>query len=167
VVVLCIGAVACLAVDYDLLSQRHLTLPLPGLAARDIQDTFNQGRAGGKPHEAVDLLAPRGTPILAVEDGTIQKLFLSKPGGITIYEFEAKGIFCFYYAHLERYADGLKEGMPVKLGEVIGYVGTTGNAPPNTPHLHFAIFKLGPEKHWWQGMAINPYQLLMKLVKSH
>jgi murein DD-endopeptidase MepM/ murein hydrolase activator NlpD len=143
-----------------------LTLPIRGLTAHDIRDTFNQGRANGKPHEAADLLAPRGTPILAVEDGVIQKLFLSKPGGITIYEFDPQGIYCYYYAHLERYAEGLHEGMPVRLGEVIGYVGTSGNAPPNTPHLHFAIFRLGPEKHWWQGTAINPYPLLMKLVKS-
>ena len=143
-----------------------LTLPIQGLTARDIHDTFEQGRANGQPHEAVDLLAPRGTPILAVAAGVIQKLFLSKPGGITIYEFDPQGEYCYYYAHLERYAEGLHEGLAVSPGEVIGYVGTSGNAPPNTPHLHFAIFKLGPEKHWWQGTAINPYPLLIKLVKS-
>jgi murein DD-endopeptidase MepM/ murein hydrolase activator NlpD len=149
---------ACLAGD--------LTLPIRDLTARDIRDTFYEGRANGQPHEAVDLLAPRGTPILAVTEGVIQKLFLSKPGGITIYEFDPQGAYCYYYAHLERYAEGLHEGMTVNPGEVIGYVGTSGNAPPNTPHLHFAIFKLGPEKHWWQGTAINPYPLLIKLVKS-
>ena len=143
-----------------------LTLPIRGLTARDIHDTFNEGRSNGQPHEAVDLLAPRGTPILAVAAGVIQKLFLSKPGGITIYEFDPQGEYCYYYAHLERYAEGLHEGMRVRQGEVIGYVGTSGNAPPNTPHLHFAIFQLGPEKHWWQGTAINPYPLLIKLVKS-
>ena len=103
--------------------------------------------------------------MVAVEDGIIQKLFLSKPGGITIYEFDHVGVFCYYYAHLERYAAGLTEGMSVKRGDVIGYVGTTGNAPPETPHLHFAIFRLGPEKHWWQGTAIDPYPVLMELVK--
>jgi murein DD-endopeptidase MepM/ murein hydrolase activator NlpD len=151
--------------DYELLAQRKLTLPIRGLDARGIQDTFAQGRAGGKPHEATDILAPRGTPVLAIEDGVIQKLFLSKPGGITIYEFDRPGVFCYYYAHLERYAAGLTEGMSVKRGDIIGYVGTTGNAPPQTPHLHFAIFRLGPEKHWWQGTAIDPYPVLMKLVK--
>jgi len=151
--------------DYDLLSTRHLILPIEGLTVRDIHDTFDQGRAGGKPHEASDLLAPRGTPIMAVEDGVIQKLFLSKPGGLTIYEFDLQNVYCFYYAHLDRYAEGLREGMHVKQGEVIGYVGTSGNAPPNTPHLHFAIFKLGLEKRWWQGVAINPYPLLIKLAK--
>jgi len=163
--VLLAAALACLADDYDLLSKHHLTLPIEGLTARDIQDTFDQGRAGGKPHEASDLLAPRGTPIMAVDDGVIQKLFLSKPGGLTIYEFDRQGVYCYYYAHLDRYAEGLREGMHVRQGEVIGYVGTSGNAPPNTPHLHFAIFKLGLEKHWWQGVAINPYPLLMKLAK--
>jgi len=148
----------CLAGDF--------TLPVRGLTARDIRDTFNEGRASGQPHEAVDLLAPRGTPILAITAGVIQKLFLSKPGGITIYEFDPQGDYCYYYAHLDRYAEGLHEGMTVSPGEVIGYVGTSGNAPPNTPHLHFAIFKLGLEKHWWQGTAVNPYPLLIKLVKA-
>lgn len=151
--------------DYQRLMQRKLTVPIRGLIARDIEDTFRQGRAGGTLHEATDILAPRGTPILAIEDGVIQKLFLSKPGGLTIYEFDRQGVFCYYYAHLDHYTDGLKEGMPVNRGDVIGYVGTTGNAPPETPHLHFAIFRLGPEKHWWQGTAIDPYPLLMKLVK--
>jgi len=151
--------------DNELLARRELTLPIRGLVARDIRDTFAQGRAGGQLHEATDILAPRGTPVVAVEDGVIQKLFLSKPGGITIYEFDRVGVFCYYYAHLERYAPGLTEGMPVKRGDTIGYVGTTGNAPPETPHLHFAILRLGPEKHWWQGTAMDPYPVLMKLVK--
>ena len=122
-------------------------------------------RGEGKLHEATDILATRGAPVVAVEDGIIQKLFLSKPGGITIYEFDRAGVFCYYYAHLERYARGLAEGMSVKRGDVIGYVGTTGNAPPQTPHLHFAIFKLGPEKQWWKGTAIDPYPVLKKLAK--
>jgi murein DD-endopeptidase MepM/ murein hydrolase activator NlpD len=151
--------------DYQQLVQRKPGLPIRGLVARDIQDTFQQARSGERLHEATDILAPRGTPILAMEDGVIQKLFLSKPGGLTIYEFDRQGIFCYYYAHLDHYADGLQEGMPVKRGNVIGYVGTTGNAPPKTPHLHLAILRLGPEKHWWQGTAIDPYPLLMKLRK--
>jgi murein DD-endopeptidase MepM/ murein hydrolase activator NlpD len=151
--------------DYQELVQRKPGLPIRGLVARDIQDTFQQARSGGRLHEATDILAPRGTPIVAMEDGVIQKLFLSKPGGLTIYEFDRQGIFCYYYAHLDHYADRLQEGMPVERGNVIGYVGTTGNAPPKTPHLHLAIFRLGPEKHWWQGTAIDPYPLLMRLVK--
>jgi len=111
-----------------------------------LETDSGRARGGGKLHEAADILAPRGTPIVAVEDGVIQKLFLSKAGGLTVYEFDRQGIYCYYYAHLERYAGGLKEGMTVKRGDVIGFVGTTGNAPPQTPHLHFAIFKLGAER---------------------
>src|SRR6266852_7632721 len=152
--------------DYQRLLRRNLTLPIRSLGARDIQDTFKQSRPGGNPHEAMDIPAPRGTPVLAMEDGVIRKLFLSKPGGLTIYEFDREADFCYYYAHLDRYADGLKEGMSVNHGDVIGYVGTTGNAPVNTPHLHLAIFRLGPERRWWEGTAIDPFPLLIRLVDS-
>src|SRR6266568_2998011 len=157
---------AAAASDIPELLERNLTLPIRGLSARDIQDTFNQTRGEGRKHDATDILSPRGTPVLAMDDGVIQKLFLSKPGGLTIYEFDREQVFCFYYAHLDRYADGLKEGLPVHRGDVLGYVGTTGNAPPDTPHLHLAIFRLGPEKLWWQGIAIDPYPVLIHLLKS-
>ena len=137
---------------------RRLTLPVEGVRADQLVDTFDATRAGGT-HEALDILAPRGTPVLAVEDGHVEKLFLSKPGGITIYQFDPSGQYAYYYAHLDRYADGLAEKQQVRRGQVIGYVGTSGNAPPNTPHLHFAVFKLGPEKHWWQGEAIDPFPI--------
>jgi murein DD-endopeptidase MepM/ murein hydrolase activator NlpD len=139
-------------------------LPIAGLKVSDIRNSFHEGRTNGKPHEATDILAPRGTPVLAVQDGTIRKLFTSVPGGLTIYEFDPEEIYCYYYAHLDRYAEGLREGIQVNRGEVIGYVGVTGNAPVNTPHLHLAIFKLGPEKRWWQGVAIDPYPVLRKLA---
>ncbi len=105
-------------------------------------------------------MAPAGTPVRAAVDGTIQKLFLSKAGGNTIYEFDEPGVYCYYYAHLQRYADGLHEGMRVTRGEVIGYVGSTGDASPSAPHLHFAIYQLGPERQWWKGVAIDPYPIL-------
>jgi murein DD-endopeptidase MepM/ murein hydrolase activator NlpD len=107
-------------------------------------------------------VAPRNTPVHAVEDGWIAKLFESKAGGHTIYQFDPTGRFTYYYAHLERYADDLREGQRVAAGEVIGYVGTSGNAPPGTPHLHFAISELGPDRHWWQGQAIDPYLVFKK-----
>jgi hypothetical protein len=94
------------------------------------------------------------------DDGRVAKLFLSKPGGLTIYQFDPTSTYAYYYAHLERYADGLKDGDRVERGDVIGYVGTSGNAPPDTPHLHFAIFKLTDAKRWWQGVAIDPYPVL-------
>ena len=137
---------------------RHLRLPLPTIDVERMKGHFSQRRdAGKRPHEAVDLLVPRNTPILAVEDGTIARLFQSKAGGITIYQFDPTKRFCYYYAHLERYAPALREGQSVEAGDVIGYVGTSGNAPPNTPHLHFAVFELTDEKHWWEGTPIDPY----------
>lgn len=142
------------------LADRHLSIPVQGVTANQLVDSFRDARDGGREHEALDILAPRNTPVLAVEDGTIARLFLSKAGGTTIYEFDPTREYCYYYAHLERYADGLKEGEEVRRGQVIGYVGTSGNAPKNTPHLHFAIFKLTPEKHWWEGTPINPYEIL-------
>ena len=145
--------------------QPRIGLPIAGLRAKDIQDTFHQLRGGNRPHEATDILAPRGTPVLAVEAGTIKKLFTSKPGGLTIYQFDPSGIYCYYYAHLDRYAPNLKEGMTVNRGDLIGYVGTTGNADPNTPHLHLAIFKLGALKRWWEGTPINPYPFLIEALK--
>jgi peptidoglycan LD-endopeptidase LytH len=139
--------------------------PIMGLTAQDLHDTFDQLR-GVTRHEAVDIMEPRGTPVHAVVDGTIAKLFLSKPGGNTIYLFDDAGAFCYYYAHLDRYAPNLREGLRVSRGAVIGFVGSTGNASPSAPHLHFTIFKLGPEKHWWKGTAVNPYPVLLDLLRS-
>jgi murein DD-endopeptidase MepM/ murein hydrolase activator NlpD len=133
-------------------------MPIEGKTVESMKGGFEETRNnGGRPHEAVDILAPRHTSIHAVQDGTIAKLFVSKAGGNTIYQFDPSGRLCYYYAHLERYADGLHEGQAVSQGDVIGYVGTSGNAPPGTPHLHFAVFELGPDRHWWQGKAIDPY----------
>ena len=137
--------------------------PIAGLRAKDLSDTFDQMR-GATRHEALDIMEPRGTPVRAVVDGTIAKLFLSKPGGNTIYLFDNAQSYCYYYAHLDRYSAVLHEGQHVGRGDVIAYVGSTGNASPAAPHLHFAIFELGPEKHWWQGRAINPYPILLRLV---
>lgn len=137
-----------------------LLVPVRGVEARQLSDTFTQSRGEGRRHDAIDILAPRGTPVLAVADGRIEKLFLSKPGGRTIYQFDPTGRVAYYYAHLDAYAPLLSEGTQVKRGQVIGYVGSTGNASPEAPHLHFAIFLLGPEKRWWQGTAVNPYPLL-------
>ena len=137
-----------------------LLIPVAGVNASEIRNTFGDPRVGHA-HEALDIMAPRGTPVLAADDGRIVKLFKSVPGGLTIYQFDAAETHSLYYAHLDRYADGLREGQKVRRGDVIGYVGSTGNAIATAPHLHFAIFELGPEKRWWQGTAVNPYQLLV------
>lgn len=133
-----------------------LRVPIDGFDIEAMKGGFEEARTGHQ-HEAVDLLAPRNTPVHAVESGTVAKLFLSKAGGITIYQFDPSGRVCYYYAHLERYADDLREGEAVKQGQVIGYVGTSGNAPKDTPHLHFAVFELGPDRQWWKGKAVDPY----------
>lgn len=156
-----VAAAPALSADpFEDLRQRHLTLPVEGIKKEDLRDNFNEMRGGTRRHEAIDVLAPRNTPVLAVEDGKIAKLFYSEAGGITIYQFDPTGNYVYYYAHLERYADDLREGRTVKRGQVLGYVGTTGNAPRDTPHLHFAIFKMGEDKKWWQGTPIDPYSVL-------
>jgi len=141
-------------------SAADMLLPVAGIKPAQLTDTFTQARGTGRLHDAIDIMAARGTPVLAAVDGKVEKLFTSKQGGLTIYEFDPAATHAYYYAHLDRYAAGLVEGMPLKRGDVIGYVGSTGNANPEAPHLHFAIFELGPEKRWWQGTAINPYPLL-------
>jgi len=155
-------AVACGAATLPSLDQ--MAPPVRGLTLAELRDTFNEIH-NGRPHEAIDIPEPRNTPVLAVVPGTIRKLFRSKPGGNTIYEFDDQEIYCYYYAHLDHYAEGLREGMRVTRGEVIGYAGSTGNADPRAPHLHFAVFELGPEKQWWKGKAVNPYPQLVAAVK--
>jgi hypothetical protein len=142
------------------LRNRRLDLPVKGTAREDLRDSFHDQRDGSRSHEAIDILAPRNTPVLAVEDGKIVKLFFSKAGGITIYQFDPSSRFVYYYAHLEKYADGLAEGNKVLRGQVIGYVGTSGNAPKDTPHLHFAIFELDEKKQWWKGTPLDPFPIL-------
>jgi len=144
--------------DLDRLRARELLLPVAGFDVARLRDNFAEAR-GGRVHEALDLPAPRGTPVLAVDDGVVKKLFTSAAGGLTVYEFDRDGIYSYYYAHLDAYAEGLREGQELKKGDRIGYVGTTGNAPPGTPHLHFTVFKLTPGKRWWEGTPINPFPL--------
>jgi murein DD-endopeptidase MepM/ murein hydrolase activator NlpD len=138
----------------------QLLIPVAGIKAQALTDTFTDARGEGRVHDAIDIMATRGTPVLATDDGKVEKLFNSKQGGLTLYQFDPTGGYAYYYAHLDSYAPGIAEGKPLHRGDVIGYVGSTGNASPDAPHLHFAIFVLGPEKRWWQGTAINPYPLL-------
>lgn len=142
------------------LRDRDLELPVQGVKPKELRDTFSEARGSSRAHEAIDIMAPRRTPVLAAQDGTVVKLFTSKAGGLTIYEFDPSKTFSYYYAHLDGYAPGLREGQTVHRGEVIGYVGSTGNASPDAPHLHFAIFRLTPERQWWKGEPINPYPVL-------
>jgi murein DD-endopeptidase MepM/ murein hydrolase activator NlpD len=138
---------------------RAMIIPVAGVPRSAMHDMFNDAR-GGRRHEAIDIMAPTGTPVIATDDGVVKKLFNSKPGGLTVYQFDPDQRFCYYYAHLDRYAPGLHEGQNLKRGEVLGYVGTTGNAPKNAPHLHFALIRLDKERRWWKGTYVNPYPLL-------
>jgi murein DD-endopeptidase MepM/ murein hydrolase activator NlpD len=138
-----------------------LAIPVEGVSAADLTDTFTDARSEGRSHDAIDIMAAAGTPVLAVADGHVEKLFTSERGGLTLYQFEPGGRYAYYYAHLQRYAPGLKEKQLIRRGDVIGYVGSTGNASPDAPHLHFAIFELGPERRWWEGTALNPYPILV------
>lgn len=143
------------------LRERDLELPVVGIVGDDLRDDYDDSRSGGRIHEALDILAPRGSPVVAVEDGTIASLDPSQGGGgIVVYQYDPAGEFVYYYAHLEGYTDGLEEGQPVERGDVLGYVGTSGNAPPDVPHLHFAIYKTAVDHRWWKGIPVNPFLVL-------
>lgn len=137
-----------------------LGMPVAGVLSSQLSDTYGQARGSERQHEALDIMAARGTEVRAVADGKLVKLFTSKPGGLTVYQFDAREKYAYYYAHLDRYAPEVKEGQALKRGDLVGYVGSTGNADPAAPHLHFAIFELNAEKQWWKGTPLNPYPYL-------
>lgn len=139
-----------------------LAIPVQGVKPKQLVDTYTQARAGGaRSHDAIDIMAPEGTPVVAAADGIVEKLFFSQGGGgITAYVRSPDQRWTYYYAHLQRYAPGVAEGQRVKRGQLLGYVGRTGNAAAAGPHLHFAINRMEPGQGWHQGAAINPYPLL-------
>lgn len=137
----------------------RLIVPVQGMTRRDLSDTWGDARSGGRAHQGIDIMAPAGTRVLAVADGRIVRFFDSERGGVTIYQFDRTERFVYYYAHLQSRALGLAEDDQVRQGQVIGYVGMSGNAP--VPHLHFEIQRLGAERRWWEADAMNPYPILM------
>lgn len=138
-----------------------LAVPVAGIRPNQLSDTFTQARSGGRPHDAIDIMAPAGTAVVAAAEGTVEKLHFSQGGGgITAYVRSPDRQWVFYYAHLQDYAPGLREGQRLARGDPIGTVGSTGNANPAGPHLHFAIHRMQPDERWWQGRAVNPYPLL-------
>ena len=139
-----------------------LIIPVAGIRSEQLLDTFSAARGEGRVHDAIDIPAPQGTPVLAVAAGKIVKLFQSKAGGTTVYQLSGDEKFIYYYAHLDRYAEGLQEGQIVRQGETIAYVGDTGNAGAGNYHLHFSIAITSDPKRWWEGVNINPYPLLRK-----
>lgn len=137
-------------------------LPVEGVRPEQLTDTFSEARGGGaRVHDAIDIMAPRGTPVVAAVEGTVEKLFTSKAGGLTVYVRSPDRRTITYYAHLDSYAPGLREGQALRAGDPIGRVGFTGNANPSAPHLHFAIMETTPDSDWWEpATAINPYPIL-------
>lgn len=140
----------------DELKAKGLLIPVPGVATGDLIDSFTQPRGDKRVHNALDIPAPRGTPVLSTDSGRVLKLFTSKAGGLTIYAIDPTDKYIYYYAHLDHYRPGLAEGMRLARGDTIGYVGTTGNAPPNYPHLHFTIVRALSSRQWSRGTPINP-----------
>lgn len=148
--------------DLDYIASRNLLIPVAGVKASDLRDTFSQARSEGRQHNALDIMAPQETAVLAATDGVVIKLFQSYRGGITLYQLDPSGRYVYYYAHLMRYADGIAEGKQLRRGDVIAYVGDTGNAGAGNYHLHFAISKLTSPRDWSGGDPINPYPLLAR-----
>lgn len=139
-----------------------LLVPVANIRRDQLIDTFTQSRGQGRPHDAIDIMAPRGTPVLAAAAGTIEKLFSSERGGKTIYVRSQDGTRIYYYAHLENYRTDLSEHQAVARGDVLGTVGSTGNAVPAGPHLHFAVHRMRTGEKWYQGTPVNPYPLLIE-----
>ena len=149
------------AVDLEYLARKNLLLPVAGIASRELHDSFYDARSGGRIHQALDIRAAAGTPVLATAAGTL-KLHTSDLGGIMVYEIDLSGPYVYYYGHLQRYADDVYEGKSVNRGDVIGFVGDTGNAGPGNYHLHFGISKVAGPGKWSGGTPINPFPLLAK-----
>jgi murein DD-endopeptidase MepM/ murein hydrolase activator NlpD len=137
-----------------------LMLPVEGIAASQLVDTYNASRSGGRSHNALDIMAPRGSLVVSATDGVVEQLHHSSLGGITAYVRSLDGNWVYYYAHLDSYAPGLANGQHLQRGDPIGRVGSTGNANAAWPHLHFAVYRMAPGARWYQGQAIDPYPLL-------
>ena len=153
------GPTPVTADDLRYLRSRNLIVPVAGVRAAAIPSSFTEKR-GTRQHNAIDILAPRGTPVLAADEGTVAKIDTSEGGGLSLYITGPQERFIYYYAHLDAYRRGIAEGMRVAKGDTVGYVGTTGNAPANTPHLHFAIARADPDRRWWKGTPLDPLPLL-------
>jgi murein DD-endopeptidase MepM/ murein hydrolase activator NlpD len=147
------------AVDY--LLARGMLIPVAGVSVGQLHDTFDEGRDGGRVHRALDILAPRGTPVLSADSGRILRVSTNSLGGNIIYATDPLGRVVYYYAHLDAYQPGLAQGALVARGDTLGFVGTTGNAPKDTPHLHFQVMRMPSDGKYWDGEPINPFPLIL------
>jgi len=143
----------------DALAARRLLIPVKGLKHEDLRDSFDE-RRGLRRHHALDIMAKRGTPVVAVDDGRVVRVRRHLLGGLTVHQYDPEERYAYYYAHLDGYADGLREGNVLRRGDLVGYVGSTGNVPASAPHLHFSITEMGPEKKWYKGTPVNPHPYL-------
>ncbi len=150
---------AVVPADLDDLRREGLIIPVAGVAAKDLIDSFDDMRGGTRHHNALDIMAKRNTPVLAAVSGTVIKLHNSAAGGLTIYEADPASRFVMMYGHLDSYRPGLADGAKVTRGEIIGFVGSTGNANPLAPHLHFQVTRNDNMKEWWKGTPINPFPI--------
>jgi peptidoglycan LD-endopeptidase LytH len=146
--------------DINALSIKNLLIPVAGVGPGQLHDSFYDSRSEGRTHKALDIMAPRDTPVLATDDGRVLKLHQSDRGGIMLYQSDSSGAFVYFYGHLTRYADGISEGKPVSRGEVIAFVGDTGNAGAGNYHLHFGISRMTEVGRWSGGEPVNPYPIL-------
>ncbi len=149
-------AAALARADAEYFDEHPLMVPVAGVAPSALRDSFNAARSGGRTHRALDIPAPRRTPVLAAADGTILSIRQNTLGGTTLYLVDSERRFVYYYAHLDSYHDRITEGLEVRQGQVVGFVGTSGNAPPNFPHLHFQALRVDPRKRdWWNGSPVD------------
>ncbi len=161
-----IPAPALSPAEVEYFDSHSLMVPVEGISPKQLRDSFNEPRSDGRTHRATDILAPRGTPVLAAIAGEVARMSQSSLGGITVYLIDAGRRYVYYYAHLDRYSDQLTPGLKVEQGTVIGYVGTSGNAPPDTPHLHFQAMRLRPgQRDWWNGVPVDVRSFMTKKGK--
>ena len=147
------------------LRAKQLMVPVQGVEPARVPDTFT-ARRGDRIHSALDILAPRGTPVLSADAGRVFKVRRNRLGGLTVYAIDPQERVVYYYAHLDRYAEGLREGQALQPGDVIGYVGTTGNAPRDVPHLHFQVLQYRGNGRWWDGAPLNPRPYLARAGRA-
>jgi murein DD-endopeptidase MepM/ murein hydrolase activator NlpD len=152
--------------DVAYLRSRVMLMPVAGATMDRVEDSFSEPRDGGRVHRAIDILAPRGTPVLSADDGQVLRMSTSGLGGIAIFAKDANGRMVYYYAHMDRFHSTMAEGRELSKGDTIGFVGTTGNAPKNTPHLHFQVMRMPADGRYWDGDPINPFSLLIESEKA-
>jgi peptidoglycan LD-endopeptidase LytH len=156
-----------MSADVEYLVSRHILLPVAGADISKVEDTFFEGRDGDRVHRALDILAPRGTPILSADDGKILRMSTSALGGICMYTIDAQSRLVYYYAHMDHYNDAMSPGRSIVRGDTLGFVGTTGNAPKDTPHLHFQVMRWATDGKYWNGEPIDAYEALGGVMKDH